>query len=112
MKQTAKDIKAATGIATEKVEILADELDRINALKTLFRSDAGKIMVERLVSNCARSLRTMYNASEPTIELLLTNLASYKANIDLLAEFQDITAEEEIARQLDEAVKEAGQHIT
>jgi hypothetical protein len=112
MKQTAKDIKKATGISTEKVEILADELDRINTLKTLFRSDAGKVMIERLVSNCAKSLRAMYNATDPSHELLLSNLATYKANIDLLAEFQDINAEEEIARQLDEAVKEAGQHIT
>lgn len=112
MKQTANDIKNHTGIESEQVEMLADELDRIHELKTLFKSDSGKMMIARLVSNCARALRTMYNAEAPSLELLMGNLATYKANIDLLAEFQDINAEEEITRQLNEAVKEAGQHIT
>jgi uncharacterized protein YerC len=112
MKRTAKEIKNQTGISTETVEILADELDRIQDLKILFKSDGGKAMLDRLVSNCASALNKMYSAENPTLDFLLAHLAKYKANIDLLAEFQDIAAEEEISNQLEQAVKEAGQHIT
>ncbi len=102
MKKTAKEIEAVTGIATEKVEILADELDRIQDLKAMFRSDAGQSLIKTLVANCNTALRQLYEAKDVT-----NALASYRANIDLLSELQDISAEEEIARQLDEAVKEA-----
>lgn len=110
MGKTAKDIKAATGIEDEKVAILADELDRIHELKMLFRSEGGKALLARLQSNCEAALRGLYAADHREAEV--RHLATYRANVDLLAELQDIEAEEEIARQLDEAVKEAAAHIT
>ena len=109
MNKTAKEIKAVTGIATEKVEVLADELDRIQELKAMFRSDAGKALLTRLVANCEAALVGLYAESDPIIQS--KHLAAYRANIDLLAELQDISAEEEISRQLDEAVKEASAHL-
>lgn len=108
MNKTAKEIKSFTGISTEKVEVLADELDRIHEMKTLFHSDAGQTLIKRLVGNCEAALMKLYNDPGEAQK----HLATYRANIDLLAELQDIKAEEEIARQLDEAVKEAAAHIT
>lgn len=105
MKQTAKQIKEFTGLEGEKVEILADELDRIQELKVLWKSDAGKALLARLVTNCEAALTGLYGESDLT--RISTLVASYKANIDLLGELQDISAEDEISRQLDEAVKEA-----
>ena len=109
MNNTKNDIKNQTGISTEKVDVLADELDRIQALKTMLRSDAGKVFIARLSSNCATALTSLYRVIEdkPTLEQIMGIVASYKANIDLLSELQDISFEEEIQRQLDEAVKEA-----
>ena len=109
MNQTANQIKSQTGLQNETIEILADELDRIQGLKVLFKSDAGKVMIARLVSNCNRALNQMSSLEHPTLEQLLAHLADYKANIGLLAEFNDITTEAEINRQLEEAVREAGQ---
>lgn len=105
MKKTANDIKTATGVMSENVEVLADELDRIQDLKAMFKSDAGKSLIKRLVANCEASLTALYNIKDASLVFPL--LERYRANLDLLAELQDISAEEEIARQLDEAVKEA-----
>jgi flagellin-specific chaperone FliS len=105
MGKTAKEIKEAVGVSTEKVEVLADTLDQIHELKVMLKSDAGKSLVNILVANCDAALRGIY--SETDLTKIVPFLAAYRANIDLLAELQGITAEEEIARQLDEAVKEA-----
>lgn len=105
MGKTAKEIKEAVGVSTEKVEVLADTLDQIQELKVMLKSDAGKSLVNILVANCDAALRGIYSEIDPVKAVPF--LAAYRANIDLLAELQGITAEEEIARQLDEAVKEA-----
>lgn len=105
MRKTAKEIKEAVGVSTEKVEVLADTLDQIQELKVMLKSDAGKSLVNILVANCDAALRGIYSETDPAKTAPF--LAAYRANIDLLAELQGIAAEEEIARQLDEAVKEA-----
>ena len=107
---TLRDIKkAAPDIKSEKVDVLADELDRIQALKNLFRSDGGVQLLNVLRRNCAASLLKLYGAMDdkPTLEALMGIVACYRANLDLLAELQDVTTEEEIQTQLEEAVKEA-----
>lgn len=110
MNKTIRDIKKVVpNLNSEKVEVLADELDRIQDLKKLFSSDGGKVLIGRLTGNCATALRKLCAAVEdrPTLDVLMGIVSTYKANLDLLAEMQDISAEEEIQRQLDEAVAEA-----
>ena len=114
MKNTIRDIKKVIpNLQSEKVEVLADELDRIQALKTLFRSDGGQQLIGVLKRNCAAALRKLYSAMDdkPTLEILMGLIARYTANLDLLAELQDVTIEDEIQTQLDEAVKEAAAHL-
>ena len=109
-KKTIKQIKAELPqLNSEKVEVLADELDRIEALKTLFRSDGGKELLAVLKNNCSSTLHKLYSSLDdaPSLDKLISLISRYKANIDLLAELQDIKMETEINNQLDEAVKEA-----
>lgn len=115
MKKTIRDIKKALpNLKSEKVEILADELDRIQTLKALFNSEGGVQLLAVLRGNCARTLTRLYSAMDdrPSLETLMGLLARYHANLDLLAELQDVSVVDEIQRQLDEAVKEAMDGIT
>ena len=109
MKKTIKEIKQALpGIDSEKVTVLSDELDKILALKRLFESDGGKVMLEYIKKNCSIALRkSIIAAKNGDKELLMANVLDYSANIDLLSTLQDISLEEEIRGQLDEAVREA-----
>lgn len=110
MSQTIKEIKKSLpNLKSEKVEVLAGELDRILAIKTLFLSDGGKELITVLRNNCSMALRKLILKSKenPDLPSLLGIIAAYSANIDLLATVQDISLEEEIRNQLDEAVKEA-----
>lgn len=109
-KRTIKEIKAAIpDLKSEKVEILADELDRIETLKAVFDSEGGKMLITLLRQNCEASLMHLRGAlaDRPSLDVLMGHIAQYNANTDLLAQLQDISVEEEIRRQLDEAVKEA-----
>ncbi len=109
-KKTISEIKKALpGIESTKVEDISNELDRILAIKTLFQSDGGKELINVLRNNCSIVLRKLIlKAKEnPDLPTLLGLIASYSANIDLLATVQDISLEEELRQQLDEAVKEA-----
>lgn len=107
MPKTFKEIEQAIpDIKSEKVEVLADELDRILAIKTLFQSDGGKQLINVLRNNCSIALRKAILAAKSgdnTVPFLL----DYSANMDLLSTVQDISIEEELRQQLDEAVKEA-----
>lgn len=109
-KRTLKDIKKAIpNIKSEKVEVLADELDKVLAIKSLWQSDGGKQLVTVLRNNCANTLRKLIETSKdkPELSTLLGLIAMYSANIDLLSTVQDISMEQELREQLDEAVKEA-----
>lgn len=113
-KKTIKDIKKSLpGIETspgaEKVEVLADELDRILAIKRLFKSEGGEDLLNVLKGNCAKSLLKLIQVAreKPELNLLLSIIFDYAANMDLLATVQDIGIEDELRIQLDEAVKEA-----
>jgi hypothetical protein len=110
MGRTAKEIKdSLPGINSEHVEVLSDELDRILALKTLFRSEGGKVLIDGLRSTCAVTLRKLIIKAKdnPDLPSLLGLISVYSANAELLAQVQDISMEKEIRMQLDEAVKEA-----
>lgn len=106
---TYKEIKAALpDIDAQKVRDISEELDRILTLKTVFTSDGGKVMLEHIKNNCSIALRKSIIAAKNGDEKLLTaNILDYSANIDLLSTLQDISLEEEIRTQLDDAVKEA-----
>lgn len=109
-KRTYKEIKKALPeIESEKVEVLSDELDRILAIKNLFQSEGGKELISLLRNNCSTALRKLVIAAKnnPNLPDLLGLISSYSANMDLLSSVQDISIEEELRLQLDEAVKEA-----
>lgn len=110
MGKTLKEIKTALPeLKSEKVDVLSDELDKILAIKKLFQSEGGKILIDSLRSNCAITLRKLMVAGKatPDLQILLALIADYSANMSLLASVQDISLEAEIRNQLDEAVREA-----
>jgi len=108
-KKTFKEIKEGIPeLESEKVEVIADTLDSVLAMKRLWSSNDGKELLEVLKNNCAIALRKATVAAESgDKDLLLAVMLKYAANMDLLATIQDIGTEVELRNQLDEAVKEA-----
>ena len=109
MKKTYKDIKKSLpDLDSKKVEEISDELDKILAIKTLFQSEGGKELINLLRNNCSVAIRKAVIAAKNADDKLMhAMLMDYSANIDLLSTVQDISLEEELRLQLDEAVKEA-----
>lgn len=110
MERTLKDIKRALpDLKSEKVVVLADELDRILTVKKIFSSADGKVLIDVLRDNCVVALRKLVIKAKdnPDLPSLLGLIATYSSNIDLLSQLQDISIEQEIKEQLDQAVKEA-----
>ena len=109
MMNTKKQIKEALPeLQSEKVEVLADELDKVLSLKNLFQSDGGKQLITVLRNNCSIALRKcIISAKKGDKDILLALVLDYSANMDLLSTVQDISLEQELREQLDEAVKEA-----
>jgi len=110
-KKTYKSIKKSIpkieeSEGAEKVEVLSDELDRILSIKTLFQSEGGKELITVLRNNCANAIKKAVLAAK-TGENNIPFLLDYSANMDLLSTLQDISIEDELRIQLDEAVKEA-----
>lgn len=101
--------KSLPNLKSEKVKDIADELDRVLAIKTLFQSEGGKQLITVLRNNCSVTLRKLVIEAKnnPSLPILLGLISAYSANIDLLSTVQDISMEEELRNQLDEAVKEA-----
>jgi len=109
MGRTLKEIKKALpDLESEKVEVLSDELDKVLAIKKLFDSEGGKVLLGVLRNNCSRTIRKAILAAKASDEkLLLATVLEYSANMDLLSSLQDIKMEDELRTQLDEAVKDA-----
>lgn len=109
MAKTYKEIKAALpNLESEKVRDISDELDRILRIKMLVQSEGGIELVKSIRSNCAVALRkSIISAKNGDEELLIANVLEYSANVDLLSTLQDISIEEELRQQLDDAVIEA-----
>lgn len=110
MVKTIDEIKdVMPDINSERVEDLSNELDRVLELKTLFNSKGGKQLITLLKNNCAVSLRKLVKLAreKPEIDSLLSVIFEYSANLDLLATLGDLSLEEELRKQLDEAVKDA-----
>jgi hypothetical protein len=107
--RTIKEIKEALpGINDEKVEVLSDELDKVLALKRLWSSEDGEQLLTVLRNNCSVALRkATILAEQGDKDKLLAMVLKYSANMDLLSTIQDISTEDELRKQLDEAVKEA-----
>lgn len=109
-KKTLREIETALpGISSEKVEIISDELDRVLSLKDLFQSDGGRELINLLRNNCVKALNQMIvRAKEGGKDADLVGLVSYySANIDLLSQLREVSMEQELRDQLDEAVKDA-----
>jgi len=98
---------ALPDLKSEKVADIAIELDKILSLKKLFQSDGGAVLIEDLRSKCSIALKkALISAREggnPTPFVL-----DWGANMDVLTRVQDISLEEELRNQLDDAVIEAG----
>lgn len=108
-KGTFKDIKEAIpDLNSEKVEVIADELDKVLALKRLWSSKDGKQLLTILKNNCSTALnKAVMSAKAGDKDSLIAIVLDYAANMDLLASIKDISLEKELREQLDEAVKEA-----
>ncbi len=107
---TYKEIKEALpDLEAQKVRDISEELDRILAIKTLFTSEGGQVLINVLRNNCSNTLRKLIVVAKdkPDLQTLLGLIAMYSANIDLLSTVQDISIEVELREQLDSAVKEA-----
>jgi len=109
MGKTLKEIKKALPeLESDKVKDISIELDRILSIKNLFASDGGKELIGVLRNNCSIALRkAIIAAKNGDDKLLSANILDYSANMDLLATVQDISMEDELRLQLDEAVTEA-----
>lgn len=97
-------------IDSKKVEEISNELDNILAVKRIFSSPDGSVLLNTLKSNCYTVLNKLVNYNKlanPDINTYISLVATYSANLDLLSQLQDIKLEQEIRDQLDEAVKEA-----
>lgn len=101
--------KALPKLESQKVKDYSDALDKIVDLKKLFKSDGGKELIKGLQNNCAVALNKLVVVanSNPTLDMLLSLIHKYSANMSILTRVQDISDEEEIRNQLDEIVKEA-----
>lgn len=109
-KRTIKEIKEALPeLDSTKVEDISDELDRVLALKRLFKSEGGEMLITFLRNNCASNLRKLVATAKekPELSSLLTIIFEYSSNMDLLQTLGDLSLEEELREQLDQAVKDA-----
>lgn len=98
--------KALPSLKSEKVADIATELDNILAIKKLFQSEGGKVLIEDLRTRCSLALRKALlcakDGGNPNSFIL-----DWGANMDVLTRVQDISLEEELRQQLDDAVIEA-----
>ena len=101
------EIKGALpDLKSEKVVTLSEELEKVLALKKLFQSEGGEHLLTVLRNNCSAALRKASIAAKKG-ESANPFILDYQANMDLLGTVQDISMEEELRNQLDEAVIEA-----
>jgi hypothetical protein len=106
---TLREINTALpDLKSEKVSDIAIELDKILAIKKLFQSDGGEILIADLRTRCSLALRKallcVKEGGNPAPFIL-----DWGANMEVLTRVQDISLEEELRGQLDEAVIEASQ---
>ena len=109
-KKTFNEIKdALPNLKSQKVEDYSDELDRILAIKRIFTSEDGKQLISELRDTCSTTLRKLIvlYKSNPDLPTILGLIATLDGHYTILSKIQDISIEEELREQLDEAVKEA-----
>jgi len=106
MGKTQRQIKEALpDVENKEVDSLAEQLDKILAIKSLFKSEGGKVLIGYLRDNCSVAIRKATIAAksgDDTVPYLL----DYSAYMDLLTTIQDISMEAEIEEQLEKVVKE------
>ncbi len=96
------------GKKSQKVKDISDELERILAIKELFKSKGGEQLLTLLRNNCANNLRKLVTIAKdkPEMDTLLSTIFDYSSNLDLLLTLGDLSLEEELRFQLDDAIKE------
>lgn len=67
------------------------------------------MLITFLRNNCASNLRKLVATAKekPELSSLLTIIFEYSSNMDLLQTLGDLSLEEELREQLDQAVKDA-----
>lgn len=105
--KTLQSIKnALPNIESDKVVVISEELEKILSIKKLFQSEGGELLIGLLRTNCTNALRKASLAAKKG-ENSNPFILDFQANMDLLSTIQDISMEEELRAQLDEAVIEA-----
>lgn len=109
-KKTITEIEEALpDLDSNKVREISDALDKVLAIKDFWSSKGGKELTVFLRNKCATSLRNLVQTAKekPDLNVLLAIIFDYSASMDLLCTIGDISLEEELRQQLDEAVIEA-----
>ncbi len=109
-KQTLKEIKSALpNLKSQKVEDIANEVDRVLALKRIFTSEDGKELIAELRDSSITAIKKLINAykNSPDLSLLMGLCAVLDSNFSMLMKMKDISLENELRDMLDEAVIEA-----
>lgn len=108
--KTYNEIKSSLpDLDSEKVEAYSDALDRVLAIKRLFSSDDGKVLLNEMKDECSSLINQLIVSykKNPNLNDLIALIANLDSKLSLLMKIQDISMEEELRSQLDEAVKEA-----
>ena len=95
-------------MSKNKVLEIEQDLNNILELKALFLSKGGEQLILILRNNCADALMALVKEAEstPNYDRMVSMLHKYSANLSMLTAMQDITLEEEIRSQLDQAIQE------
>lgn len=93
----------------QKIKDVSDALENILTLKRIWTSKDGKTLQIVLKNNCVQSLKKLVTSAreKPDLNTLLAIIFDYSANLDLLMTLGDLSLEEELRNQLDEAITEA-----
>ena len=108
-KKTLNEInKALPNLKSEKVSDVAEELDRILAIKRIFQSEDGKELITELRNSTIDTIKKLIvSYKTPDLSILMGLCAVLDGNFSMLMKIRDISMEKELRDMLDEAVIEA-----
>lgn len=108
-KKTLNEIKIALpNLKSEKVSDIANELDKVLAIKRIFDSEDGKELITELRSKSIDTIMKLLVAyKKADLSEMMGLCAVLDGNISLLMRMRDIDMEKELREMLDEAVVEA-----
>lgn len=110
VKKILNEINSALpNLKSEKVSDIANELDRVLAIKRIFTSEDGKELVKELRDSCSITIMKLIHTykNSPDLSTLMGLCAVLDSNYTMLTKVRDVSMEDELREQLDEAVLEA-----